>query len=123
MAARDFSVSNFMERVDALGGPVKKDRFSVEVTPPRSMASSVNADTINFLAKSASLPGKALATTNYRYGGKFDLVVPYETTQEPVTIKIMNTNAINIPLWKQQIMKLPINIIIYRIWYLICRIL
>ena len=39
------------------------------------------------------------------------------------TIKMMNTNAINIPLWKQQIMKLPINIIIYRIWYLICRIL
>ena len=39
------------------------------------------------------------------------------------TIEMMNTNAINIPLWKQQIMKLPINIIIYRIWYLICRIL
>ena len=87
----DFSVSNFMARVDALGGPVKKNRFSVEVTPPTSMMSTITADTINFLAKSASLPGKALATTNYRHGGQYDLVVPYETTQEPVTIKIMNT--------------------------------
>ena len=87
----DFSVSNFMERVDALGGPVKKNRFSVEVTPPLSMASSVTADTINFLAKTASFPAKALATTDYRYGGKFSLVVPYETTFEPVSIGFMNT--------------------------------
>ena len=94
----DFSIDEFMARVDNLGGPVKSNKFSVEVTPPTTMRSSVTPDTINFLAKSASLPGKALATTNYRYGGKFDLVVPYETTQEPVTIKIMNTNAINIPL-------------------------
>jgi len=87
----NFSIDEFMARVDNLGGPVKSNKFSVEVTPPTTMLSSITADTINFLAKSASLPGKALATTNYRYGGKFDLVVPYETTQEPVTIKIMNT--------------------------------
>jgi len=87
----NFSIDEFMARVDNLGGPAKSNKFSVEVTKPRSMLSSVTADTINFLAKSASLPGKALATTNYRHGGQFDLVVPYETTQEPVTIKIMNT--------------------------------
>ena len=87
----NFSIDEFMAKVDNLGGPVKSNKFSVEVTKPRSMLSSVTADTINFLAKSASLPGKALATTNYRHGGQYDLVVPYETTQEPVTIKIMNT--------------------------------
>ena len=87
----NFSIDEFMSRVDNLGGPAKSNKFSVEVTKPRSMLSSVTADTINFLAKSASLPGKALATTNYRHGGQYDLVVPYETTQEPVTIKIMNT--------------------------------
>jgi len=87
----NFSIDEFMARVDNLGGPAKSNKFSVEVTKPRSMLSSVTADTINFLAKSASLPGKALATTNYRHGGQYDLVVPYETTQEPVTIKIMNT--------------------------------
>ena len=87
----NFSIDEFMARVDNLGGPAKSNKFSVEVTKPTTMRSSVTADTINFLAKSASLPGKALATTNYRHGGQFDLVVPYETTMEPVTIKIMNT--------------------------------
>ena len=87
----NFSIDEFMARVDNLGGPVKSNKFSVEVTKPTSMRSSVREESINFLAKGATLPGKSLATTNYRYGGKFDLVVPYETTMEPVTIKIMNT--------------------------------
>ena len=91
MAARDFSVSNFMARVDALGGPVKKNRFSVEVTPPRSMVSSVNADTINFLAKAVSFPAKTLAGTEFRYAGKYSIKVPYETTYENVAITLLNT--------------------------------
>ena len=91
MAARDFSIDNFMARVDGLGGPVKRNKFSVEVTPPTSMRSSVTADTINFLAKTVSFPAKALATTEYRYGGKYTLSVPYETTYEPVSITMMNT--------------------------------
>ena len=91
MAARDFSVSNFMSRVDALGGPVKKNRFSVEVTPPPSMASSVTADTINFLAKAVSFPAKTLAGTEFRYAGKYTIKVPYETTYEAVAITLLNT--------------------------------
>ena len=91
MAARDFSIDNFMARVDGLGGPVKRNKFSVEVTPPTSMRSSVTADTINFLAKTVSFPAKSLATTEYRYGGKYTLSVPYETTYEPVGITMMNT--------------------------------
>ena len=87
----NFSIDEFMARVDNLGGPVKSNKFSAEVTKPTSMRSSVREESINFLAKNVSLPGKSLATTNYRYGGQFDLVVPYETTMEPVTIKIMNT--------------------------------
>ena len=87
----NFSIDEFMARVDNLGGPAKSNKFSVEVTKPPSMLSSVSADTINFLAMNVSLPGKSLATTSYRYGGKYDLTVPYETTMEPVTIKIMNT--------------------------------
>ena len=91
MATRDFSISNFMSRVDSLGGPAKRHKFSVEVHPPPSMKSSVTADAINFLAKSVSFPAKALATTDYRYGGKFSLTVPYEVTYEPVSIGFMNT--------------------------------
>ena len=87
----NFSIDEFMARVDNLGGPVKSNKFSVEVTKPLSMLSSVSADTINFLAMNVSLPGKTLATTEYRYGGQFSLSVPYEITLEPVTIKVMNT--------------------------------
>ena len=92
MATREFSIDNFMSRVDNLGGPAKRNKFSVEVTPPLTMSTSVTADSINFLAKAVSFPAKTLAMTEYRYGGKFSLSVPYETTLEPVTINVMNTN-------------------------------
>ena len=92
MATREFSIDNFMSRVDNLGGPAKRNKFSVEVTPPTSMRTSVTADSINFLAKTVAFPAKTLALTEYRYGGKFSLSVPYETTLEPVAITMMNTN-------------------------------
>ena len=91
MATREFSIDNFMSRVDNLGGPAKRNKFSVEVTPPLTMSTSVTADSINFLAKAVSFPAKTLAMTEYRYGGKFSLSVPYEITLEPVTINVMNT--------------------------------
>ena len=91
MAARDFSIDNFMARVDGFGGPVKRNKFSVEVTPPTSMRSSVTADTINFLAKSVSFPAKTLAGTEFRYAGKYQIKVPYETTYENVAITLLNT--------------------------------
>ena len=91
MAARDFSVSNFMARVDKLGGPVKKNRFSVEVTPPSSMVSSITGTSVDFLAKAVSFPAKTLAGTEFRYAGKYNIKVPYETTYEPVAITMMNT--------------------------------
>ena len=92
MAARDFSIDNFMARVDNLGGPAKRNKFSVEVHPPKTMQKRQLADKVEFLAMNVSLPAKTLAMTEYRYGGKFSLSVPYEVTLEPVTIKVMNTN-------------------------------
>ena len=88
----DFSIDEFMARVDNLGGPAKRNKFSVEVHPPKSMQKRELADSIEFLAMNVSLPAKTLAMTEYRYGGKFSLSVPYEITLEPVTIKVMNTN-------------------------------
>ena len=92
MATREFSIDSFMSRVDNLGGPAKSNKFSVEVTPPESMKKKELADSINFLAKTVAFPAKTLALTEYRYGGKFSLSVPYETTLEPVAITMMNTN-------------------------------
>ena len=91
MATRDFSIDNFMARVDNLGGPAKRNKFSVEVHPPKSVVKRQLADSVEFLAMNVSLPAKTLAMTEYRYGGQFSLSVPYEITLEPVTIKVMNT--------------------------------
>ena len=88
----DFSIDNFMSAVDNLGGPAKRNKFSVEVHPPLTMIKKELADSVNFLAKSVAFPAKTLALTEYRYGGKFSLSVPYETTLEPVAITMMNTN-------------------------------
>ena len=87
----DFSIDEFMARVDNLGGPAKRNKFSVEVHPPKLMHQRQLADSVEFLAMNVSLPAKTLAMTEYRYGGKFSLSVPYEITLEPVTIKVMNT--------------------------------
>ena len=87
----DFAVSEFMSKVDNLGGVWKKNRFSVEITPPSSLKSEIQASSINFLAKTISLPAKSFGTTTYRSGGQFGLDVPYETTFEPVSLTMLNT--------------------------------
>ena len=87
-----FDVTNFMSKVNNLGGVARKDRFSVEITPPMSLVSEVEASTINFLAKTVSFPARSFGSTNYRSGGRFGLEVPYETTFEPISITMLNTN-------------------------------
>jgi len=90
--ADDFTIHQFMSKVENLGGIARKNRFSVEITPPRSLNSEVESGTINFLAKTVSFPARTLGTTTYRSGGRFALTVPYETTYEPVGITMLNTN-------------------------------
>jgi hypothetical protein len=88
----DFAPSKFMSKVDALGGIARKNKFTVEITPPRTLNSNIQASTINFLAKSVTLPARSLGTTTYRSGGRFGLDVPYETTQEAIGLTMVNTN-------------------------------
>ena len=88
----DFAPTKFMSKVDALGGIARNDKFTVEITPPRTLNSSIDASTINFLAKGISFPSRSFGGTTYRSGGRFGLTVPYETTQEPVSLTMLNTN-------------------------------
>ena len=88
----DFAVSDFMAKLDGLGTYAKRNRFTVEIIPPTTMSSSVTASSIEFLVKSVSFPAAAFGTTTYRSGGKFGLEVPYERTEEPVTITFLGTN-------------------------------
>ena len=91
-SGRGFGISDFMSKVDNLGGIARKNRFSVEITPPTSLKSEVKASAINFLAKSVSFPARSFGTTTYRSGGRFGLEVPYETAMEPVSLTMLNTN-------------------------------
>ena len=88
----DFTISGFMSKVENLGGIARKNRFSIEVIPPTSLKSKIKSSTINFLAKTVSFPARSFGTTTYRSGGQFGLTVPYETTMEPVSLTMLNTN-------------------------------
>ena len=90
--ADDFAITKFMSKVDSLGGLARKNRFTVEITPPSTLASGINAATINFLASGVGMPARTFGSTTYRSGGRFSLDVPYETTFEPVTLTMLNTN-------------------------------
>ena len=86
----DFGITNFMSKVDGLGGAARRNRFTVEITPPTGLG--LQASAINFLAKTVSFPARTMGTTTYRSGGKFGLTIPYETTYEPVALTMLNTN-------------------------------
>ena len=88
---QDFAVSAFMSKVDKLGGLVRKNRFSVEITPPNSLSSEIQSSSINFLANTISLPARAFGSTTYRSGCRFGFVVSFETTFEPVSLTILDT--------------------------------
>ena len=88
----DFGITKFMSKVDSLGGLARKNKFTVEVAPPRTLVSDVEASTISFLAKGAQFPARTFGTTTYRSGGRHALDVPYETTFEAVGLTMQNTN-------------------------------
>ena len=92
MAASIFAVSDFMSKLDNKGSYAKRNRFTVEITKPISLASPVSPSTIDFLVKTVSFPARTLASTTYRRGGKFALEVPYEMTEEPIDITFLGTN-------------------------------
>ena len=95
MATADFAISDFMSKLDGLGSYAKSNRFSVQVVPPTGLSSNsrtIQPATIEFLAKTVSLPARAFGTTTYRNAGKHSLEVPYETTYEAVSVTFLGTN-------------------------------
>jgi hypothetical protein len=87
-----FAISDFMSKVDGLGSYAKRNRFTVEIIPPGLLNTNVQVADIEFLIKSVSLPSRSFGTTTYRSGGKFSLEVPYEMTEEPISITFLGTN-------------------------------
>jgi len=88
----DFAITDFMAKLDGLGSYAKRNRFTVEIIPPQSLDTPVPVSQIEFLVKTISLPSRTFGTTTFRSGGKFGLEVPYEVTEEPVSISFLGTN-------------------------------
>ena len=88
----DFAVSDFMSKLDSLGSAAKRNRYTVQIIPPDSLVTDVPAEQIEFLVKAVSFPARSFGATTYRRGGKFGLEVPYEVTEENVSITFLGTN-------------------------------
>jgi len=91
-ARADFAISDFIAKLDGLGGYAKRNRFTVQIIPPDSLVTNVSASAIEFLIKAISFPGRSFGSTTFRSGGKYGLEVPYEVTEEPVAITFLGTN-------------------------------
>ena len=87
-----FAITDFMSKLDNLGGYAKRNRFTVQIIAPETLNSEVPASQIEFLVKAISFPGRSFGSTTFRSGGKYGLEVPYEVTEEPVGITFLGTN-------------------------------
>ena len=90
MSITGFSPTEFIAKSDALGGLAKTWKYGVQIIPPSGMSNSA-ADNIEFLAASATFPGKSFGTTEHRTYG-ITRTLPYEQTYEPIDIVFWNTN-------------------------------
>ena len=84
-----FSTSEFMNKVEEMGGLSRRNRYSMSITPPTTF--SVPTGKIDFLAISCLLPSKQFATTENRIYG-FSKTIPYDTTYEPILVTMLNPN-------------------------------
>ena len=86
-----FSPNEFMSSIEEMGGLSRRNRYSMQITPPNAMSSSVGSGKIDFLAISCLLPSKQFATTENRMYG-FSKNVPYDVTYEPILVTMLNPN-------------------------------
>ena len=84
-----FSVTSFLSKAETLGSLARKNKFSIQLIPPR--ATRLSTGKIDFLCKKATLPARTSATTEHRMYG-YALSVPYETTYENVTLSFHEVN-------------------------------
>jgi len=87
--ATGFLPGEFMSKAEEMGGLGRRWKYSVSITPPRSLFNSVPSGKIDFLALTAMMPGKSFTTTEQRIYG-INKTVPYETTYDPILLTMLN---------------------------------
>ena len=86
-----FGINDFMSSIEGMGGLARRWKYSIQITPPQSLRTSVPTGKIDFLALTVLLPSKQFSTTEHRIYG-INKTVPYETTYDPVLITMLNPN-------------------------------
>ena len=86
-----YSPTDFMSGIEAMGGLGKRNKYSLSITPPNSMSSSVGSGKIDFLALSVLMPSKQFATTEQLVHG-IGKTLPYMQTFEPILLTMLNPN-------------------------------
>ena len=93
----EFGISEFISRVGAKGYFAKRNRYTVEITPPTSLTSAAGVEDvpptdIEFLCSAALLPDRSMGTSSFRYGGKYAMDLPYEIPPTEATLSFTETN-------------------------------
>tara|TARA_B100000029_G_scaffold339340_1_gene331534 strand:+ start:281 stop:841 length:561 start_codon:yes stop_codon:yes gene_type:complete len=89
--ASHFSIDTFMSKLDNKGSLARRNRFTVEIIPPSRLRTNYPAGSIEFLVKTATFPGRSFGTADFRHAGKYRLEVPYEVTEEAVSLTFLGT--------------------------------
>ena len=86
-----FSPLELVSHVETMGGISRRWKYSVEITPPPKLKSSVPNGKIDMLALTVLMPGRTMATTEQRMYG-INKTVPYETGYDPILMTMLNPN-------------------------------
>ena len=90
----NFSISKFISETEVLGGITRKWKHIIEIKPPATLISEVEASSISFLCSASQLPRRAFSTTEEKIYG-IEKTIPYGVIYEPVTLSFINTNNFN----------------------------
>ena len=80
-----------ISKADNQGGLAKNSKFTVQITPPTVLGSSIPAETVQFLCKGAQFPAYTFNTTEDRVYG-IETLKPYGVTFEAMSLTFYNTN-------------------------------
>ena len=86
-----FSPLELVSHLETMGGISRRWKYSVEITPPPKLKSSVPNGKIDMLALTVLMPGRTMATTEQRMYG-INKTVPYETGYDPILMTMLNPN-------------------------------
>jgi len=79
-----FRINEFKSQMDYFGGLARGSLFSVQIMPPKGVASRANSRDMIFFCKNAAIPGFSVNATQVDQVGQFRKMMPQTLNIEPV---------------------------------------